>query len=291
MTGRPVCAGSLRLGIVTLAAAAVLACGGAGLRAAQVPSQGALPATVPADGAVRRVPLSAACDDLYLAYLEIFSMYAEDIRGRFRFEDGHVLVFEDLKADFYGGTIAGSVRVMLTRRVSYRVELDFADVDFRWLAMNLFDAGTDMKGRVKGALRISGNEDGEVHGTLDISLRDGFVRQLPRWFTMFSLVSVNPMQASIITEGMVRMNLERDRFVIRECAFDATNALIYGTGHITFGGNANIVLNVVGKHPLLSVLAPPVAALWKWVEKGVLRFSINGPLFAPQFRISPLYKL
>ena len=108
---------------------------------------------------------------------------------------------------------------------------------------------------------------------------------------MFSLVNVNPLRANVISSGRVRLTLERDRFVIQECVMDSEDVYVYGVGSIKFDGDADIVLNPVGKHKFTSVILPPLAVLWKWVEKGIWRIHIKGPIFSPKRRISPLYRL
>jgi len=144
---------------------------------------------------------------------------------------------------------------------------------------------------VSGDLNITGDLEGEVHGTLNLRLKNGYLEKLPRWFTMFSLVNVNPMRANVISEGKVNLTIEKDKFVIQRCVMNAEDVYVFGKGSIGFDGEADIVLNPVGKHKFFSVFLPPVAVLWKWVEKGIWRIHIKGPMFSLTYRIAPLYKL
>ncbi|MFC1582032.1 hypothetical protein ACFL4W_00700 [Planctomycetota bacterium] len=235
--------------------------------------------------------LRAECADFYAAYLEIYDLYAEDITGEFALEKGNVLVFKKLRGKFYGGWISGLVKVTLGEKTSFRIELQFGDADLRSLAMSYYDPGTKFKGRLSGSLKLSGNEDGEVYGSMSIKLKDGILEKIPRWFTMFSLVNINPLRANVISSGRVKMTIKRDRFIIDECIMDSEDVYIFGSGEIDFDGEADIVLNPVGKHKFISIILPPVAVLWKWVEKGIWRVHIKGPLFSLVYRIAPLYKL
>ena len=271
--------------------ALVLLIAGAAVHSVPIPSKTAKPQLKDIEQVTAAVGLTGECKDLYVSYLEIFSMCAEDIRGECALEDGHVLVFKNLQGSFYKGAIAGSVKVTLGKKVSYRVELTFRDIDFQWFAMNFFDPGTDFRGVLSGTITASGNTEGDVHGTLDLRLRNGYFHKLPRWFTMFSLVNVNPMRANVISKGKVSLTIERDKFVIQECRMESEDIVIYGNGKIDFDGDADIVLNPVGRHKFTSVFLPPLAVIWKTIEKGIWRVHIKGPLFSLQYRVLPLYRL
>jgi hypothetical protein len=259
------------------------------LPAARIPSKEVIPHLKQIGESLQK-GLKGECKDLFVSYLEIFNMYAEDLRGEFRLEEGHILVFDNIRGSFYNGTISGSVRVTLGKAVAYHVKLDFDSVDFKWFAMNFFDAGSDFKGKIKGKLDVSGNDKGDVHGRLHLVLKDGYIKGLPRWFTMFSLINVNPLRPSAISEAKVKLNLSKDKFIIKECKFDAHDYTLTGQGEVGFDGNANIVLKPVGKHPLLRILLP-VAVVVRWIERLVWQIHIKGPIYSLQYRILPLYKL
>ena len=239
------------------------------------------------------VGINGETDELFISYLEIFDMYIENLRGVFKLVDGEVLEFKDLRGSFYGGILNGEVKVTLGDVVNYHVQLDFDNLDFHWFALYVFDPGTDFKGILSGELNLSGNTDGDVHGKLKIRLRDGSFKKLPRWFTMFSLVGVNPMRANVISKGRVDMTIENGRFVIDPGGWEmhTEDVTIHGKGTIDFDGNADLVLSMVGKHKFASVFLPHIAVLWKWAEKGIWRQSIKEPIFTPRLRIAPEYKL
>ena len=125
---------------------------------------------------------------------------------------------------------------------------------------------------------------------LDLYLKDGYITRLPRWFTMFSLMNVNPIRSQKVSEAKVKLTLDKDKFIIRSCLFKTEDITITGVGEITFNGDADIVLNPRGEHPLLSMI-PIVGNLVKGLEKWLWRITIKGPIFAPQYNINPLYKL
>jgi hypothetical protein len=234
--------------------------------------------------------LKGECKELFISYLEIYGMYAEDIRAEFKLEEGHILLFENIRATFYNGTITGSVKVTLGETVAYRVQLAFESVDFRWFAMNFFDPGTEFRGKIKGTFNVSGNENGDVHGKLNLTLKDGYIGRLPRWFAMFTLVNVNPLRSNDITEARLRLSIEKDKFVIKHCLMDSNDYTVTGQGEIGFDGYAKVTLIPIGKHPLISWI-PIFPLIVKWAEKALRRIHINGPIFAPQYRIFPLFKL
>jgi len=231
--------------------------------------------------------LEVKCSDVYVSYLEIFNMYAEDIHAECMFTAGRHLEFKNIRGSFYGGTIRGKVKLTLGEKVSYRVEISFRNVDFRWFSMNFFDPATEFRGKVKGSLNVAGTTDGEVHGTLNLYLKRGYIAKLPRWFTMFSLIDVNPLKPKVISDASCRLTLERDRFVIQSCTLKTNDIDITGAGTIWFNGRADIIFNPRGKHPLLTTFLPPVAFIVRGIEKALWRVHIKGPLFALQYKISP----
>lgn len=156
--------------------------------------------------------IEGACSGIAVSYLEIFNMCAEDISADFSLKKGTELIFTNIKGVFYGGTVSGSVTVTLGDMVSYRVELVFESVDFKWFAMNFFDPEPEFRGNINGSLSVSGNDKGEVHGTLKLRLKNGYIARLPRWFTMFSLMNVNPIRAQKISEAKVNLTLDKDTF-------------------------------------------------------------------------------
>ena len=125
---------------------------------------------------------------------------------------------------------------------------------------------------------------------MNLYLKNGYIARLPRWFTMFSLMDVNPIGSQKVSEAKIKLALDKDKFKIRSCLLKTDDITITGSGEITFDGEADIVLNPRGEHPLLS-LVPIVGPFVKWLEKMVWRITIKGPIFAPQYNINPLYKL
>jgi len=103
-------------------------------------------------------------------------------------------------------------------------------------------------------------------------------------------MDVNPMGSQRVHEAKIKLALDKDKFKIRSCLLKTEEITITGKGEITFDGEANIVLNPRGEHPLLSMV-PIVGSFVKWLEKMVWRISIKGPIFSPRFNINPLYKL
>lgn len=261
---------------------------------------GIYPAKIPSDALFPKLKefgeslakgLTAECRKFFISYLEIFGMYAEDIQGEFALEQGHILLFRNLHGTFYGGTISGDVKVTLGENVSYRVDLKFASVDFRWFAMNMFDPGTSLKGNLRGSVNLAGNLEGEVHGTLNIRLKDGYLKSLPRWFAMFTLVNLNPMRGNVISSANVKLTIEKDKFVIQKCELDTEDVTVFVKpgGTIDFNGNADFVLNPVGKHRIASIFL--FGVVWRWLDQLILRIPVKGPLLTPSFRLSAFDKL
>ena len=118
-----------------------------GVNGAKIPSDQVIP-RLKEIGESLAGGIKGECKEVFVTYLEIFNMYAEDIKADFSLEKGSELLFSNIKGSFYGGVISGSVRVILGNKVSYRVELTFSSVDFQWFAMNFFDPGTEKYGVV-----------------------------------------------------------------------------------------------------------------------------------------------
>lgn len=256
-----------------------------GLNAAKIPSDIIVP-RLKEIGESLTGGVTGECDELFVSYLEIFDMYAENISAECSLTKEHKLKFENIRGSFYGGEVSGSVSVVLEKEVSYRVDLEFKSVDFQWFSMNFFDPGTRFRGKINGSLSVSGNDEGEVHGTLELKLKNGYIANFPRWFSMFSLMNVNPIRSQKISEARVKLTLSKDTFHIRSCLFRAGDITITGRGHITFDGEADIVLNPRGEHPIISMI-PIVGNIVRWLEKGLWRITVKGPLFSPTFRLDP----
>ncbi len=260
--------------------------------AIQIPSGKVMP-RLKAIGRSLARGIKAEGNFIFVSYLEILEMYVEDIECTFSLEDGHVMVFSRIKGSFYGGTLSGNVRVSLDEDVSYRVELEFQNVDFGWFAMNVYDPGENFRGKVNGSLKISGNDEGDVHGNLNLELKNGYLLKLPRWFTTFTLVNMNPMRSNVISDASADVTIGSKGFTIRRIEMSTNDVDIYGTGTISYDGDADIVFNPVGKHKLLkgTLILMPVAVFWQMLEKGIWRIHLKGPIFSLKYRISPLYRL
>ena len=102
----------LRISNVLLCVAICILCIQSGIEGAKIPSDKVIPRLKEISESLAG-GIKGECKEIFIAYLEIFKMYAEDISAEFYLEKGHELVFKNIKGSFYGGTITGSVKVVL----------------------------------------------------------------------------------------------------------------------------------------------------------------------------------
>ena len=191
--------------------------------------------------------------------------------------DGRHIALTNAKADFYGGSVAGTLQAELGKEPGYRVGLDFARVDLGALVAAAPKLANLFSGAASG--KISFQARGAARADLLASLScEGSGRVDQAQVRSINMTQLLPKlgdraRAAVFPEVSASFTCSNGMVQFQELQFTGPDADIAGSGSVDFAGNVDFRLQPAGGSGVAraaSVGSPQAAA-----------FDLRGPLLAP----------
>ncbi len=210
-------------------------------------------------------------------------------------EDGRVLEVPELRAEAYGGVLAGRAALGLVPGTSYEARLDVAGVSLDGFAAEgatergeeaggVGAPGEGPRGETYGSLRVSGvmgrPESRRGRGALRVAW--GRMASMPVTLRVLQLFELMPPFSGELDFADVELYVDGDRVVFERLFLECPTLLMIGEGEMSYPGlDLSIRLRTRGTIPL-------VHDLIAGISNQLFEVEISGPLSDPRARLVPL---
>jgi len=210
--------------------------------------------------------------------------------------DRHEWISRDLKADCYGGKLAGILRLTHSPRapMRYVLQTGFKDLDLhRFLADTKLQADPQKKtttGKMNGSLNLSarlGSTSSRI-GTCRLSIVD---MQLARLSPLAKLLQVfrfaEPTDFAI-DRMFVDSYIKADNMIVRKLDLSGRSAAFYGSGSVDLR-TRNAYLALIARGKRLATAEPSVlGSLAEGLGQAIFKVDLTGDFYDPNIVARPL---
>jgi hypothetical protein len=143
---------------------------------------------------------------------------------------------EPLVCNTFGGRLAGNASFSFSGKQKFEIQATFADVDLNEFTFDLAPNYSDIVGRGKGGLRLTGDNSGyhSLRGEGEVRLEDAKISEVPVILGMLKLLSVKQIDRTLFNESRINMKLRGEHVFFDRLEFLGDAISLRGNGEMNF---------------------------------------------------------
>lgn len=209
-------------------------------------------------------------------------------------EERYMLGFSDVKAEMYGGTLEGAVKLNLEQgKVAYGCRLDLKGVDLGPFVRDTFDyRGEELVGKLGGEVVLQGigSARRDLVGEGHLTISQGELYRMPVLLRILNLLQLSPPRKAAFSRASLSYYLIDEDLVVNELNLWGRGLNIFGSGTVTRDNHLDLTLySGLGKGRFPHI--PGISDAVELVGKQLVRLRVGGTFSEPEVAVEPLSPL